>query len=257
MPEAVVIIPARWGSSRFPGKVLAPLGGRPLVLHACSLARTATAIGRVLVATDSPEVAQVVQAAGFEAVMTDPGHTSGTDRVAEAASGLDCRVVVGLQADEPFLQGKDLDALVQAVCEGARLATLSSPLTRDADFIDPNVVKVVTTAEGRALYFSRSPIPYPRPESGPFPFPPGPPCFNLTQAHLGVYAWEREALLAFARLGPSPLERAEGLEQLRALEQGWTIRVLPARGEPCGVDTPEDLFRAEAMLARLTRTANP
>lgn len=214
-------------------------------------------ISRTLVATDHPEVARVVRHAGFEALMTSPRHPSGTDRVAEAVSGLSCRVVVGLQADEPFLDPQDIDALVQAVLEGVPLATLASPLARDEDFTDPNVVKVVTSAGGRALYFSRSPIPYPRPPDGPFPFPPAGPGTAPVRAHLGVYAWDRAALLEFSRLTPSPLEQAEGLEQLRALEHGWEVRVLPARSPSCGIDTPEDLLRAEPLAARSTRNANP
>ncbi|MBP7146133.1 MAG: 3-deoxy-manno-octulosonate cytidylyltransferase [Acidobacteria bacterium] len=251
MPDAVVVIPARWASSRFPGKVLAPLDGRALVLRACDLAARARRPAAVIVATDDERVAAAVGGAGYRCEPTRADHPSGTDRIAEVAARLAAEVVVGLQADEPFLAPEDLDAMIAALDDpGTRLATLAAPLADAASFRDPNVVKVVLDGAGRALYFSRSPIPYPRPPGGALPFPPGAPHPATALRHVGVYAWQRESLLAFAGLSPSPLERAEGLEQLRALEAGWTIRVLPAHGDPAGIDTPEDLRRAELRLAR-------
>ena len=252
MPDTVVVIPARWGSSRFPGKVLAVLGSRPLLLHVCELARRATSVREIVVATDDDRVAEVATGAGYRAEMTRADHASGTDRVAEVASRLDAEVVIGLQADEPFLAPADVDALAGALAgpDGPALATLAVPLTDPSEFANPNVVKVVTTPGGRALYFSRSPIPYPRPARGALPFPPAGPAPGVTWRHVGVYGWRREALLRFASMGPSALERTEGLEQLRALEAGWPVAVLRALGEPFGVDTPEDLTRAEQRLAR-------
>ncbi|RMG47165.1 MAG: 3-deoxy-manno-octulosonate cytidylyltransferase [Acidobacteria bacterium] len=255
MPQAVVVIPARWASKRFPGKVLAPLAGRPLVLHACGIASRARTVRRVIVATDDDRVRHAVEEAGFEAAMTAPDHPSGTDRVAEVARGLEEAIVIGLQADEPFLEPGDLDALASAVAApgGPRLATLAAPLRGREAWLDPNAVKVAAAADGRALYFSRAPIPYVR-RGGLLEQPPagGPPaCARL---HVGVYAWRREALLEFAGLPPSPLEKAEGLEQLRALEAGWRVLVLPASGRPMGVDTPEDLERAEREFGRTTGT---
>lgn len=252
MGEVVVVIPARWASSRFPGKVLAKLGGKPLVLHACELARQARLVDRVLVAADDSRVESAVSEAGFEARMTSSEHPSGTDRVAEVARGLQAAIVVGLQADEPFLDAADIDQLVETLLsdEEIPLASLASPLRNRETWFDPNAVKVVTDSRGRALYFSRSPIPYHRPESGPLPaVPPGPPPEDC-RLHLGIYAWRREALLKFAALPPSPLEKLEGLEQLRALEAGWSVAIRPARGEALGIDTPEDLRQAEARLAR-------
>lgn len=254
MPDTVVVIPARWGSSRFPGKVLATLGTRPLLLHVCDLAQRAMHVREIIVATDDERVIAVARGAGVRVEMTRADHASGTDRVAEVASRLDAEIVLGLQADEPFLAPADVDALAGALAdaEGPPLATLAVPLVDTADWLDPNVVKVAVTPGGRALYFSRSPIPYPRPSGAPLPFPPRAPAPGATWRHVGVYGWRREALLRFAAMGPSSLERTEGLEQLRALEAGWQIAVLRALGEPFSVDTPDDLLRAERRLARLT-----
>jgi 3-deoxy-manno-octulosonate cytidylyltransferase (CMP-KDO synthetase) len=224
------------------------------VLHACEIASRSTLAADVRVATDDRRVRDVVIGAGFPVEMTSGVHVSGTDRVASVARGLDAEIVVGFQADEPFLSPEDLDRLVGALGEeqpasGDRLATLASPLGSRAGWLDPNTVKVVTDTDGRALYFSRAPIPYTREADGGFSFPPAgdPPGGALS--HVGVYAWRREALIEFSLLPPSPLERSEGLEQLRALEAGWRIRVIHAVGDPFGVDTPADLERAERRLA--------
>jgi len=254
LPDTVVVIPARWGSSRFPGKVLATLGSRPLLLHVCELARRAVKVREIIVATDDERVVAVAEGAGVRAERTRADHASGTDRVAEVASRLDAEIVIGLQADEPFLAPADVDALAGALEDpaGAALATLAVPLVNDGDWLDPNVVKVVASPGGRALYFSRSPIPYPRPIGASLPFPPEVPVPGVAWRHVGVYGWRRESLLRFAAMGPSTLERIEGLEQLRALEAGWDVAVLRALGEPFSVDTPDDLRRAEQRLARLT-----
>jgi 3-deoxy-manno-octulosonate cytidylyltransferase (CMP-KDO synthetase) len=252
LADAVVVIPARWASARFPGKVLAPLGGKPLVLWVCELAARCRRVGEVIVASDDERVMQVVRAAGHRALSTRKDHRSGTDRIAELAAQLDADIIVGLQADEPFLAPEDLDGLVDALADdpsAAPLATLAAPLAGREEWLDPNTVKVVVDRNARALYFSRSPVPYRRPAAGSMPFPPeGPPPASALR-HVGVYAWRRAALLEFAGLPPSPLEQAEELEQLRALEAGWTIRVAPARRSPPGVDTPADLERAEKRLA--------
>jgi 3-deoxy-manno-octulosonate cytidylyltransferase (CMP-KDO synthetase) len=256
LPEATVVIPARWASSRFPGKVLAPLGGVPLALRVCRAANRALRVRDVVVATDDARVRDTLEPEGVTVAMTREDHPSGTDRVAEVAERGAAEIVIGLQADEPFVDPRDLDALVDALAarEGtpspaARLATLAYPIEELAVYRDPNVVKVVTDDAGRALYFSRAPVPYARDGSAAMESRPEalPSCGART--HVGVYAWRREALFDFTRTPPSPLERAEGLEQLRALAAGWTIRVLPASRPPLGVDTPEDLRRAERRLA--------
>lgn len=248
MPRAVVVIPARFGSSRFPGKVLAPLGGRPLVQHVCELAGRASAIEEAIVATDDERVAGHVRSWGHRAELTRADHASGTDRVAEVAERLDADIIVGLQADEPFLDPADVDRLVAELQDSERapqLATLSAPLTDVEHWRDPNAVKVVTDEAGRALYFSRAPIPYVFGEGAEVGAVP-----PRVRLHVGVYGWRREALLRFASMPPSPLEQTERLEQLRALEAGWAIQVAPARGAPFGIDTPEDLRRAEKRLSR-------
>jgi len=250
VPDALAVIPARWASTRFPGKVLAPLGGRPLFLWVADAARASGAFRSVIVATDDDRVAEVAREAGLPAVLTSPGLPSGTDRVAAVARERDEAIVLGLQADEPFVEPGDLAALVETLAgaEDVALATLARPIGSLEEYLDPDVVKVVLDEGGRALLFSRAPIPWPR-EDGGIAFPPRSLPDPPPLAHVGIYAWRREALLSFAGLAPSRLERTEKLEQLRALEAGWAIRVLPAHGEPLGVDTPRDLARAEAHLA--------
>lgn len=248
----MVVIPARWASTRFPGKVLAPLAGQPMVLHVCQLAARARQIDRVVVATDDSRVRSVVEAAGFEVVLTRPDHPSGTDRVAEVAASTADPLVIGLQADEPFLEPADLDRLADALAQdqSVSLVTLREPIGELAEYLDPNLVKVVCNAQGDALLFSRAPIPFARPTLPPLTFPPqGLPTPALAYKHLGVYAWRRERLLEFCRLPVGSLETTEGLEQLRAVQAGWKIRVLDAQGTAFGIDTPADLHRAELHLA--------
>ncbi len=255
--RTAVVIPARWGASRFPGKVLAQLAGREVVLRVCDAAAQMTSVETIVVATDDERIVEVVTGAGFDARMTSARHRSGTDRAAEIAQGLEAEIVLGLQADEPFLVPSDLDRVVMALADdphraadsSPQLATLAAPITARDQWLDPNVVKVVTSDDGRALYFSRSPIPYARPTEPPLPSPSPIPASPHARAHVGVYAWKRQALLSFSAMPPSPLEVLEGLEQLRALEAGWTIQVLPASEPTEGIDTPEDLHRAERRLA--------
>ncbi len=249
--RAVAVIPARSASSRFPGKPLVPLLGRPLIAWVVDAAHSARRIQEVYVATDTEAIARAAEAAGARAVMTRPECPSGTDRVAEAARRIPADVYVNLQGDEPLVDGADLDALV-AVFEmdpGVDVATLSRPIAEAGDLASADVVKVVCDRAGNALYFSRSPVPYYRDlwdRSGPGPVPESAPW--TPRKHLGVYAFTRKALLAFPELPPGVLERAERLEQLRALEAGWRIRVVEARADTVGVDRPEDVPRVEALL---------
>jgi 3-deoxy-manno-octulosonate cytidylyltransferase (CMP-KDO synthetase) len=216
-------------------------------------------IERLVVATDDERILEASRTFGAEAILTSASHASGTDRVAEAVLGLErsFAVIVNVQGDEPFVTGTSLDLLVDAF-EGERppeMATLAEPLGSADELFDPNVVKVVTAMDGRALYFSRAPIPYHRGRGarlaadfrGPLAARPG----GLVgyRKHQGIYAYRRETLLALTRLRPSPLERDEGLEQLRALEAGVAIRVLDSDFRSVAVDTPEDLVRAESLLA--------
>ncbi len=242
MKTAFVIIPARYGASRFPGKPLALLSGKPLICHVAERAARARGVARVAVATDDERIAAAARGCGAEAVMTGAAAT-GTDRVAEAArtmarSGA-ADVVVNLQGDEPLIEPEAVEALLAAMQDGrAEMATLSRPL-EPGEWDRPHVVKVVTAANGDALYFSRAAIPHRR-EGGESP---------LARAHVGMYAFSAAFLEAFTRLPPGRLEREESLEQLRALEHGHRIRVVETRYRGFGVDTPEDLVRAQALLA--------
>lgn len=231
----LVVIPARYDSSRLPGKALADIGGAPMVVRVWERVRRAEGVDRVLVATDDARIADAVRQRGGDVVVTGPCE-SGTDRVALAARGSGARVVVNVQGDEPFLEPADVARVASAVNEANPIATAAAPLEAGAE--DPARVKVVCDAEGRALYFSRAPIP----TGGPF------------RLHVGMYAFTADALERIARLPPSPLERAERLEQLRWLEAGMRIRVVPVPAGPVSVDTPADLERARALWnSRLRR----
>ena len=249
----VAIIPARFASTRLPGKPLVEIHGKTLVQRVWERARAARRPGRVVVATDDERIASVVRGFGGEAVMTSSRHPTGTDRLAEAARDLDAQIVVNVQGDEPLLNPAGVDAAVEALCgDGeADISTLSLPLVSAAEMLAPSVVKVVTDARGLALYFSRAPIPHVRrdPSADPLASAEEAVVRRLARKHVGLYAYRRTALLRFASLPPSPLEEAEGLEQLRALHHGFRIRVVPIEGDAgIAVDTPEDLERVRALL---------
>lgn len=237
--EFHILIPARMESTRLPDKPLADLGGQPLVVRVLERAAAAGA-SSVHVATDSAAIGEAVRAAGGAVVMTRSDHASGTDRLAEAVAQLDldpAAVIVNLQGDEPLMPPSGLLRVVELLRADAdaRMATLWQPLTCEREWCDPNVVKLVTDEQGRALYFSRAPIPHPR-ERG---FEPGSAC-----RHVGLYAYRADALRAWPELAPSRLEGLESLEQLRALSAGWRIACAQAPEPiPAGIDTPEDLAR--------------
>jgi len=235
-----VIIPARFGAQRFPGKPLAELAGRPLVAHVVERARRARGVDVVAVATDDERIAGAAREAGATAVLTGDAPT-GTDRVAIAARTLapSPDVVVNLQGDEPLIEPGAIEALVAAMSDPkVKMATLARPLEA-GELERPHVVKVVTDMSGDALYFSRAPIPHRR-AGGASP---------LARAHVGIYGFTTAFLYEFAALPPGRLEREEALEQLRALEHGHRIRVADTGYRGFGVDTPEDLERARAILA--------
>ncbi len=236
----IAAIPARWGSTRFPGKPLAALAGEPVIAHVVRRALAARTVDQVLVATDDERIAAAAAASGAEAVLTGD-HASGTDRIAAAvAARRDWSIVVNLQGDEPLLEAGNIDHLVDGMRARpeALVATLCRPLPAGRSN-DANAVKVVRRTDGRALFFSRSALPFPRnPEAAA----------RLWRLHLGIYGFRRAGLERFIALPPSPLELAEGLEQLRALEDGLDILVLDAPYDAWGVDTPEDLARAEELL---------
>ena len=233
------MIPARYGASRFPGKPLAEIAGAPMIRHVWRGARGAKSLERVVIATDDARIAEACRAFGAEVVMTRDDHPSGTDRIAEAATGFDCDVVVNVQGDEPLIEGFVIDAAVEALAADpeAPMATVVHAADPDAA-ADPNRVKVVLDRRGRALYFSRSAIPYAR---GATP--------RLWQ-HVGLYAYRRDFLARFTALEPTSAERSEGLEQLRALENGYPIRCGVVEGwRSAPVDVPADVARVEALLA--------
>jgi 3-deoxy-manno-octulosonate cytidylyltransferase (CMP-KDO synthetase) len=262
----VAIIPARFGSTRLPGKPLSTIHGKPMVQHVWERARAARSVDRVLVATDDDRIADVVRGFGGEVAMTSSAHATGTDRLAEAAAGIDADIVVNVQGDEPMLDAALIDGMVEPLRADAGLpmSTVSLPLTDAEEMLSFAVVKVVTDARGDALYFSRSPIPFVRDSvdllrdaqrgEGLRAAAVQAVARGLARKHVGLYAYRREALLRFASLAPSPLEQAESLEQLRALHHGIRIRVVPMEGRSgVAVDTPQDLERVRAMMSEGAR----
>lgn len=250
----VAIIPARFSSTRLPGKPLSEIHGKPMIQRVHERVALARQVDRVLVATDDPRIASAVTAFGGEAVMTSAEHASGTDRLAEVARGLEeAEIVVNVQGDEPLLEPESIDAAVLALLADPTLpvATLSLPLKSASEMLSPSVVKVVTDGAGDALYFSRSPIPFVRRGAGDLASAAAlAVAGGLARKHVGLYAYRRAALLRFASLAPTPLELAEGLEQLRALHHGMRMRVVPREGEgTVAVDTPEDLARVRDIFA--------
>jgi len=245
--EVTVVIPARYGSSRFPGKPLARVGDKPLIQEVYERVRAARRVGRIVVATDNERIRDVVVKFGGEAVLTSDRLRTGSDRVAAVAREIPADVYVNLQGDEiPLDPGLLEDLILPFTTCDADVGTLKRALTEERELLDPNVVKVVTDRNGDALYFSRSPIPYRRDRKvGEGAFIPG-----LHWKHLGVYAFTRTALLRFAELPTGALERAEQLEQLRLLEAGVRVRVWETKHASLRVDTPADLERAEHILAR-------
>jgi len=254
-----VVIPARFSSSRLPGKPLREIAGKAMVLHTAERAIESGA-ARVIVATDDERIHDLVSAAGIESLMTRPDHESGSDRLAEVVDRLglaDDHLVVNLQGDEPLMPPGLLELVAHKLDAdaGAGVATLATPILAVEEVFDPNVVKVVRGHDARALYFSRAPIPYVR-DLFSLGRPDALPDDTTFLRHLGIYAYRAGTLRTFARLPQAPLERVEKLEQLRLLEAGVGI-ALEVVAEPpeCGVDTPEDLARAEAALIARARRA--
>ncbi|QIK37426.1 3-deoxy-manno-octulosonate cytidylyltransferase [Caldichromatium japonicum] len=247
-----VIIPTRFGSTRLPGKPLLPVAGRPLLAHVIDRARQSRA-EEILVATDDQRIMSLCAELGVVAELTDPNHRSGTDRIAEvcARRGLDDEtLIVNLQGDEPCMPPELIDQVAEELASrpGVGMATLAYPLTERAALFDPHRVKVVADIHGRALYFSRAPIPWHREGFGETAAVELSPGFGFW-GHLGLYAYRVGFLRRFVALAPAPLELAESLEQLRALWHGLPIQVGYARALPGpGVDTPDDLRRAEVWL---------
>lgn len=255
---AIVIIPCRYASTRFPGKPLQSLLGKPLIQHVYERAEKAKRIKRIFVATDNHAIFKTVKGFGGEAVMTSESHQSGTDRIGEALLKIEqmdeeihrADVIVNVQGDEPMIKPQMVDDVVELMEDiRANIGTLARKIDKLDDITDPNVVKVVFDKEGFALYFSRSPIPYYRDFFGL----QGLTTDNLSMInifkHIGIYAYRREYLFKFTNLPNSPLEEAEKLEQLRALENSFKIKLKITPYETIGVDTPEDLERVKKCLS--------
>lgn len=241
----VGIVPARYASTRFPGKSLALIAGKPLVQHVVERCQKAKALSEVIVATDDSRIADVAKKF-CRVEMTRPDHPSGTDRIAEVAGRCQCNAVVNIQGDEPLIDPAVIDAVASALVQN-EMSTAAMSIKNPVEYDNPNVVKVVVNAAGRALYFSRRTIPYLREAASPedvrgqlaaFPF----------LKHLGIYGYRRETLLRLVKFPVSPLENAEKLEQLRALENGIAIAVVKVESDSVGVDTPEDVKRVETIL---------
>lgn len=240
MPTYAVVIPARVGSTRLPRKPLLAETGRPLVVHVVERAQRAPGVSRVIVATDDDAIEEAVRAIGGDVARTDPGHATGTSRCAEVAATLTEDVVVNVQGDEPTFEPADLAGLAEAAARaGVDIATLAHPIRSPEDAARPSTVKVVLRADGTALYFSRAPIPFDVASGG---------AAAGTLGHVGIYAFRRPRLLDFVRLPPGRLAALESLEQLRALEAGWRIAVLPATRPALGIDTPDDYARFVALV---------
>jgi 3-deoxy-manno-octulosonate cytidylyltransferase (CMP-KDO synthetase) len=239
----LAVIPARHASSRFPGKPLTLIAGKPMIQHVVERVRRARLVSRVVVATEDARIRTAVEGFGGEAVMTRSDHRTGTDRVAEVAAHVIAEIYVNVQGDEPLIDPETVDALVAAVTQddSVQLATPCTAISQAADIMDPNVVKVVRDFDGNALYFSRAPIPWVRdtPEA----------VTAHHWKHLGLYGFRRDALLEFPTLPPGELEHLEQLEQLRWLENGFRIRVVETDYDAVSVDVPSDVARVEKLLA--------
>jgi len=242
--KSVIVIPARYGATRFPGKSLARIEGRPMIQWVWEAACRTRLTEQVVVATDDERIADTAAKFGADVVMTKKSHRSGTDRMAEVADKISAQLYVNVQGDEPLLSPTAVDDLIRAMMENPRvpIGTLAHRIDAEAEWRSPEVVKVVCNRHNEALYFSRSPLPFQRafdPEA------------RLLR-HVGIYAFRARALATFVSLKPSPLEMAESLEQLRALEHGLTIQVIETKYRCLGVDTPADLARVEAALRTQT-----
>ena len=239
--KILCVIPARYASTRLPGKPLADIAGKPMICRVYDRAVQAKCLSEVVVATDDQRVQQAVEAHGGKAMMTAKDHPTGTDRLAEVAAAYpDIDLIINVQGDEPLIEPSIIDALAAAFDSDAdlKMATVMTEITDEAEQMNPNNVKVVTDRNGYALYFSRSLLPYPR-------YRKGVPVYK----HIGIYAYKREFLLHYAKMAPTPLEETEALEQLRALENGYRIKVIRTDHRFVGVDTAEDL----AMVNKIYR----
>jgi len=254
-PTVIAIIPARYASTRLPGKPLVDIAGKPMIVRVAERARQVLSISRVIVATDDQRVFDAVVAHNHEVMMTSPDHRTGTDRLAEVAAKLDAEIIVNVQGDEPLIEPATIEAAIAPLLADPSIvmSTTAEPIESAEDLTNPNVVKVVTDRDGFALYFSRNPIPFPRGAvqahgSIEAAIAAEPDLLKPYSKHTGMYVYRREFLLSYAKLPPTPLEQSELLEQLRALEHGHRIKVVCVAHRSIGVDTPEDLERVRLIF---------
>lgn len=240
--KVVVVIPARYLSTRLPGKPLVSLAGKPMIQRVYERVRLAQRVDRVIVATDDERIVKAVEGFGGEARMTRADHRTGTERVAEVAAREEAELFVNVQGDEPLLDPVAVDTAVASLGEEpvASIATVATPIKTPADIMDPNVVKTVLDFDGNALYFSRAPVPWVRDTASKIQV--------RHLKHLGLYVFQRDALLEYPTLPQGELERSEQLEQLRWLENGWKIRVAEVEHDAVSVDVAEDVARVEKLL---------
>jgi 3-deoxy-manno-octulosonate cytidylyltransferase (CMP-KDO synthetase) len=248
--KVLAVIPARYASTRFPGKPLAPIAGRPMIQHVVERVRQAKTVSRVVVATDDDRIRAAVEAFGGEAVVTRSDHRSGTDRVAEVAAHIPADIYVNVQGDEPLIDPATIDAVVSAMIDdpSVQIATPCIAIEETNDIMDPNIVKVVLDFDGNALYFSRAPIPWVRDTKSGVAVP--------HWKHLGLYAFRHDALVEYPTLPPGQLEPIEQLEQLRWLENGFRIRVVETAHDAVSVDVPADAERVEKLIREGTKQAS-
>jgi len=243
-PKVVIVIPARYGSTRLPGKPLVELAGKPMVQRVHERAKLVKTASRVIVATDDERIVKAVESFGGEARMTRPDHRTGTERIAEVAAHTEGDVFVNVQGDEPLLDPQAVDTAVASLLEepAAAISTVATPIKTPSDIMDPNVVKTVLDFDGNALYFSRAPIPWVRDSAA----------HTVVRhlKHLGLYVFQRDALLEYITLPPGELEHIEQLEQLRWMENGWKIRVAEVEHDAVSVDVPADVERVEKLLQK-------
>ena len=246
--KAIGVIPARWESSRFEGKILANIMGKPMLQHVWERAKESKILEDLIIAADSEEVMKAVEGFGGKSVYTSKDQPSGTDRITEVVNPIDVEVVVNIQGDEPLIHHTMIDSLANALLEDKTIpmATVIKKLTTKDELLNPNVVKVVIDKDGYALYFSRSPIPYNR-ENSPQNY----------YKHIGIYAYSKDFLFTYTNLPKSRLEDIEKLEQLRALENGYKIKTVETQFDTIGVDTPEDLKKVEEVLKNESRSESP
>lgn len=239
MKSVVGVIPARWASTRFPGKVLALIAGKPMIQHVWERAKRSPKLNDLIIAADEEQVIKAAREFGAKAVLTDKNHATGTDRIAQAVKGLRADIIINIQGDEPLIQPEVIDQLVTVfeTDPACLMATTIRKILVEEELNNPNVVKVVVDHNDNALYFSRLSIPYSRDQSKAETF-----------KHQGIYAYQRDFLLKIVSLPPSKLEVAEKLEQLRVLEAGYKIKTVKTTYESIGIDSPEDIKRVEKLL---------